>query len=58
MIQYRPASHLKKQGHPLLLLGGMDAHVQAYIRNVRDRGYPVTSSVVIAATREVVKKTL
>ena len=47
----------KKRRRPLLLLGGMDAQVQAYIRNARDRGCPVTSSVVIAAARGVVKKT-
>ena len=35
----------------------MDSQVQAYIRNARDRGCPVTSSVVIAAARGVVKKT-
>ena len=35
----------------------MDTQVQAYIRNARDRGCPVTSSVVIAAARGVVKKT-
>ena len=46
----------KKRGCPLLLLGGMDGKAQAYIRNVRDRGCPVTSSIVIAVARGVVKK--
>ena len=47
----------KKQGCPLLLLAGVDAQLQAYVRNARDHGCPVTSSVVIAAARGVIKNT-
>ena len=57
MIQCCQASHLKSENVHYMLLGGMDAQVQAYIRNARHRGCPVNSSVVIAAARGVVKKT-
>ena len=46
----------KKWECPLLLLDGMEAQVQAYIRNAKDCGCPVTSSVVIATASGVVKK--
>ena len=47
----------KKCGHPQLLLGGMDAQVQAYIKNAWDCCCPVISSIAITAARGIIKKT-
>ena len=46
----------KKRGRPLLLSESIDKQVQAYVKNSREQGCIVNSTLVIAAARGILKK--
>jgi len=46
---------LKKQGRPVLLGGKIDTMVQEYLKKVREAGGAVSSHIVIAAARGILK---
>ena len=46
----------KKRGRPLLLSESIDKQVQAYVKNSREQGCIVNTTLVIAAARGILKK--
>lgn len=47
---------LAKRGRPLLLGETLDGQVKAYIRSICDEGGPITSTIVIAAAKAIIRK--